>query len=770
MFARWGRFVYRFRWATLIASALLLGLSVVAVLTGANLAGNGGFGANLAAGTAAKLITSEIKDQGTASGSSFELIYSSPTLAANDPAFQTALENSIASLSFDSRVSSVLTPYNVAALQRSAFISRDTHEALVVVELKDGSLKAQPYIDQVTGEVHQGPLHMVVTGQVPINVAFNKTLENDLQQAEYIALPITLLLLVLIFAAFIAALLPLSVGVLAIVGGLGGTLFLAHFTDVSQYAINIVTLIGLGVAIDYSLFIVNRYRDEFAAGATREEAIAIAMSTAGRAITFSGITVAIGLSAMLFFQGTFLASMGAAGAIVVGIAVLYGLTFLPALLSVMGGAVNYRILSSLLGAWGVRPTWWPSHQRQEGGGVWHAMAVWVMRRPFFVLVPALVLLVIAGTPFLQLRLANGDVDQLPPSNVARQGYDTLVKDFPGQDQTSIEAVVYYPDSSPLTAEHVGDVYDLSRRFASLPNVLRVDSIVNIDPSLSRADYQRLLSGPQSSLPPALQQAVTIGSGSHIVLLNVVTNKQYTSDDARNILKAVRAEHVAGGQVLATGGTAFDLDIVNFILDRTPTAIGSVILVTYIVLFLLTGSVVLPLKAVLTNLFSISASFGAMVWIFQQGHLSQLLGFTAQSIDPSIPVILFSIVFGMSMDYEVLLISRIQEEYRRTGDNQAGVAMGLEKSGRLITGAAAIMCVVFLAFGLASVVIIKAIGIGLAIAIAIDATIVRILIVPSVMRILGRANWWAPRPLSWLHRRIGAGEAESPAVVPVPVRG
>jgi RND superfamily putative drug exporter len=194
----------------------------------------------------------------------------------------------------------------------------------------------------------------------------------------------------------------------------------------------------------------------------------------------------------------------------------------------------------------------------------------------------------------------------------------------------------------------------------------------------------------------------------------------------------------------------------------------VILVTYIVLFLLTGSVVLPLKAVLTNLFSISASFGALVWIFQEGHLSQQLGFTAQSIDPSVPVILFSIVFGMSMDYEVLLISRIQEEYKRTGDNQACVAMGLEKSGRLITGAAAIMVAVFLAFGLSNFVIIKAIGIGLAVAIAVDATIVRILIVPSVMRILGRANWWAPRPLARLHRRIGAGESRP--VVSVPAGG
>jgi len=243
---------------------------------------------------------------------------------------------------------------------------------------------------------------------------------------------------------------------------------------------------------------------------------------------------------------------------------------------------------------------------------------------------------------------------------------------------------------------------------------------------------------------------------------VVTNKDYTSEDARNLLRDVRAESVPDGQVLATGSTAFDLDVVDFIVQRTPVAVGAVVLVTYIVLFMLTGSVVLPLKAVITNLASISASFGALVFVFQQGHFSDLLGFTPQSIDPSIPVILFSIVFGMSMDYEVLLISRIQEEYRRTGDNQRGVALGLEKSGRLITGAAAIMVTVFFAFALAQVVIIKSIGVGLAIAIAIDATIVRILIVPSVMRILGRANWWAPRPLRWLHDRMGTDEIARPS--------
>ncbi len=752
MFDRWGRFVYRRRWATLVVSALLLALSVVAILSGATLAGNGGFGANLAAGKAAKLITAEIQPQHTTTGSSMTLLFSSLTLAATDAAFQNAVETGLARLSADPRVTGVRTPYNVPAIEAPGFISKDSHQALVVVDFKDNSIKAQTYYNQVVAEVHPGNLHVVATGQVPINDAFNTTLEQDLKRAEFVALPGTLLLLVLIFASLVAALLPLGVGVLAIVGGVGGTLFLARFTDVSQYAINVVTLIGLGVAIDYSLFIVNRFRDELDAGASREDAIAISMSTAGRAITFSGVTVAIGLSAMLFFQGTFLASMGAAGAIVVGIAVFYGLTFLPALLSVMGSGVD-RLKVPFV-----------SVRREAGTGAWHSMALWVMRRPVLVLVPALVLLVLAGTPFLQLRLANGDVDQLPPSNLARQGYDTLIKNFPGQDQTTIEAVVYYPNDTPLTTDHIGAIYDLSRRLQSLPNVLRVDSIVTVDPSLGKADYERIYTGPTSAMPAQLQQALTVGAGQHLVIMGVVTNKQYTSEDARAIVTAVRAEHVPDGQVLATGDTAFDIDIVNFILQRTPVAVVTVIAITYVVLFLLTGSVILPLKAVLTNLFSISASFGAMVWVFQEGHLSQLLGFTPQSIDPSIPVILFSIVFGMSMDYEVLLISRIQEEYRRTGDNQAGVAMGLEKSGRLITGAAAIMCAVFLAFGMASVVIIKAIGIGLAIAIAVDATIVRILIVPSVMRILGKMNWWAPRPLSWLHSRIGAGE-----VRPLPQR-
>ena len=746
MFAAWGRFVYRWRWATLVLSAVLLGLSVAGLLTGGTLTTGNFLQSGLEAARAQRLINQQLSS-GQPSGASFLLIFTSTDRSATDPTFRAEVESALAPIQNDSRVTAVLTPYNAptpAAAQ--SLVSKDSHEALVRVNIKATGNQAVTDYAELRSQVHASGLTVTGTGQVPINHAFNTTLESDLQRAETVSLPVALILLLIIFGSAVAAGLPLGVGVLTIVAGLAGTFLLSRVTDVSQYALNVVTLIGLGIAIDYSLFIVNRYRDELAAGASREDAMAKTMATAGRAITFSGLTVAIGLSAMLFYQGIFLASMGAAGAIVVACAVFYGLTFLPALLAVLGPRVNLLQLPLL----GRRPV--------PGRGFWHGIASWVMRRPVLVLAPTLGFLVLMGTPFLHLRLANGDVDQLPPRLEARQGYDNLVKSFPGQDQTNFTVVVHYTAGSPLTSQRVGDQYDLSSRIAAIPGVLRVNSLYSSNPALGRADYQRLYAGDPSQLPPDARQSVGQAVGKNVVLMTAVSNQPASSDGARDILKAIRAEHVSdGGEILVTGQTAFDVDVINYIVGRTPIAVGFVILVTYLVLFLLTGSVVLPLKAVVLNLLSISASFGALVWIFQDGHLSGLLGFTPQSIDPSVPVILFAIVFGMSMDYEVLLVSRIQEEHLRTNNNARAVADGLWRSGRLITGAAAIMIAVFGAFGLAEVVLIKSIGLGLAIAVAIDATVVRALIVPAVMRILGDYNWWAPRILRRLHNRVGLGE-------------
>jgi RND superfamily putative drug exporter len=747
MFAGWGRFVYRFRWPVLLVSVILLGVSIFGVLRGGNfVSGNSSLKSSLEAARANRLINDELSPTGSSGGSGFLLIFKSNDRMADDASFRSDVEAALAPIRDDARVTDIITPYNAKTKEEAAaFISKDQHMVLASIDIKsEGNQAADDYAD-LRAKVHSTTLSITGTGQVPINHAFNSTLERDLNRAETVSLPITLLLLLIIFATVVAASLPLGVGVFTILGGVAGTFALSRITDVSQYALNIVTLIGLAVAIDYSLFVVNRFRDELALGKSREEAIARTLATAGRAITFSGIAVAVGLSAMLFYSGTFLTSLGQAGTIVVATAILYGLTFLPALLALLGPRVN-RLRIPILGR---RPV--------SGRGLWHRLATWVMRRPILVLVPTLAFLLLAGSPFLHLRLANADVDQLPPRVEARQGYDTLVKSFPGQDQTSFTIVLNYPDGNPLTADRVGDQYDLAQGLATIPNVIRVQSMFTGDQSLSRSDWQRLLSGDRSQLPAPLQQAL-VSVGKHIVLMSAVSNQPASSDPAREILRQIRSEHVGNsGQLLVTGQTAFDVDIIDYILSRTPIAVAFVILVTYIVLFLLTGSIVLPLKAVILNLMSISASFGALVWIFQDGHLSRQLNFTPQSIDPTIPVILFAIVFGMSMDYEVLLVSRIHEEYLRTGDNVHAVAEGLERSGRLITGAAAIMVAVFLAFGLADVLIIKSIGLGLAIAVALDATIVRALIVPSVMRLLGHYNWWAPGPLQGLQRRAALAE-------------
>jgi RND superfamily putative drug exporter len=581
--------------------------------------------------------------------------------------------------------------------------------------------------------------------------------------------------------------------VLAVLGGVAGTFALSRVTDVSQYALNVVTLIGLGVAIDYSLFVVNRFREELRKpGMTVEAAIARSMATAGRAITFSGLTVAIGLSGMLFYEGTFLSSMGLAGAVVVAFAVLYGLTFLPALLCVLGPRVD-RLRVPIPRA------------RGEGRGFWHGLSTWVMRRPILVLLPVLAGILITASPFLRIEMANGDVTMLPKHAESRRGYDLLVAEFPEYDKNQVTVVVR-TDGDPLEPARIQPLYDFHQRLKALPDVLSVESpfglnarstgliavLCQLPPSvaapqcppgvdaasgeLTAAAYAQIYSpAAREQLPAPLRAAVESGLrqsvGERIVVYSVLTAKGKLTDEAQALVRAIRdLAPPAGAEVLVTGLTAFDIDVVEFIVGRTPMAVAWVMAATYIVLFLLLGSVILPLKAVVMNLLSIATSFGALVWIFQEGHFAEQLAFTAAPLDPTLPVILFCTVFGLSMDYEVLLLSRIQEEYVRTGDNTRSVAEGLERSGRLITGAAAIMVGVFGAFALAEVVIIKAIGLGMALAVAIDATLVRALVVPATMRLLGRVNWWAPGPLARLYRRLALGEHDadgSLAAVAVP---
>ncbi len=756
MFAGWGRIVHRFRWPVLVLSVALLVATGHVASQGGSLK-SGGIIETSESGRALKVMRDELPQS---SGSSFSLIFSSKTLKVTDPPFRSDLEAAIKDLAADPRVKSIRTPYETTP-PVSRLISTDGRRGLVLVAVQDDISKAQTYYDEMRSKVRPAALEVIASGNIAITKDFNDILETDLQRAELVSLPLALVLLVLVFATVVAALIPLGVGVLAVLGGVAGTFLLSRVADVSQYALNVVTLIGLGVAIDYSLFIVNRFREELRRGASTEDALARAMTTSGRAIAFSGVTVAIGLSGMLFYEGTFLSSMGQAGAVVVAFAVVYGLTFLPALLSVLGHRVN---------TWRV-----PLPEAGDGRGFWHDLSTWVMRRPILVLVPVLTAILITASPFLSLHMANGDVTMLPKHAESRRGYDLLVSEFAEYDKNQVTVVVRYPSGDPLSAERVAALYAYQQRLAALPDVLTVESPFALDPravgkaSLGAADYQQLYGVPRAQLPPALQAGLKQSVGEHIVVFSVLTARPKLADEAQALVKGIRAlAPPAGTEVLVTGLTAFDIDVVDFIVSRTPLAVGWVMVATYVVLFLLLGSVVLPLKAVVMNLLSISTSFGAMVWIFQQGHLSEQLGFTASPLDPTLPVILFCIVFGLSMDYEVLLLSRIQEEYERTGDNTRAVAEGLERSGRLITGAAAIMVGVFGAFALAEVVIIKAIGFGMALAVAIDATLVRALVVPATMRLLGRVNWWAPGPLARLYRRLALGERDVAGMAPIAV--
>jgi RND superfamily putative drug exporter len=430
----------------------------------------------------------------------------------------------------------------------------------------------------------------------------------------------------------------------------------------------------------------------------------------------------------MLFYGNVFSSLGITGGAVVAIAVFYALTFLPALLAVLGPRVNRWRL--------------PFPRRRSERRVWHDIAMGVMRRPILVLIPTVAFILLAGSPFLSMRLAAQEANALPPNQESRRGLEILQREFPGNAEDGILVLAQFPDGQPMSPPHVRALYDLGRKLAQLPHVTGVH--------LGRVDYQQLSAGP----PAAIE---TLPVGAHVAVLKVTVAKPPQSDPARAAVRAIRQQRLEGGRLLVTGGTAIDLDSVDFTIRRTPPAVAFVTMVTYLVLFLLLGSVLLPLKAVVMNLLSLSASFGAMVWIFQQGHLSAQLNFTPASIDPVLPVLLFSIVFGLSMDYEVFLLSRIQEEYRRSGDNRRAVAEGLERSGRLVTGAAAIMVAIFSAFALGDVLVVKSVGLAMAIAVAIDASLVRALIVPATMRLLGGLNWWAPRPLARFHRRLGLSE-------------
>jgi RND superfamily putative drug exporter len=550
---------------------------------------------------------------------------------------------------------------------------------------------------------------VLVGGEGSANQEFQDQAQKDLERGERLALPVMLLLLLVVFRGITAAVTPLLVAVVSIAGALLILLGISEVTDISVYSVNVITMLGLGLSVDYSLLVISRFREERAAGQELPAAIERTLATAGRTVTFSGLTVAAAMCGLLVFAEPFLRSLAWGGIGVVLVAMVAAVTLVPA----------------LLGLWGrrIRPG------RAAGGsdhGLFYRLSRVVQRAAPAIVVVVAVLLVLLAVPFRHARLENSGLEALPRSSESRQLFDAVDQRFEGGGTDPIVLLIETDPRSPLLAPYL-------RRIATLPGVHSVR--------------------PRQGIPPV------------VTVVDVVPTGSSQGPVATRLVERIRALE-RPFPVGVTGPAAFLVDYRDSLLARLPWAFGLIGLVTFVLLFLMTGSVVVPVKAIVMNVLSLGASFGALVWVFQEGHLSGPLAFDPPGmVDITVPVLIFVFAFGLSMDYEVFLLSRIKEAWDQTGDNDRAVALGLQRTGRIVTSAAMLIVVVFLGFAAGELLTIKEIGIGMAIAVILDATVVRMLLVPATMKLVGRWNWWAPPAMRRLHQRFGLLE-EVPAASPV----
>ncbi len=531
----------------------------------------------------------------------------------------------------------------------------------------------------------------------------------------------------MVFGGLVAAGLPLFVAVIAVLGTLFALFLISLVTDVSIYSINLTTALGLGLAIDYSLFIVNRFREQLRAGMTPQDAVVRTVETAGRTVAFSALTVAASLSALLVFPLYFLRSFAYAGSSVVVIAALGAVISLPALLAVTGKRVDSLRV-------------WRRAPKEVGTGFWHRLAMAVMRRPVVVGLAAIAVLVVLGSPFLRVNFGLSGAEALPKTAPSRAVSESLLHDFSGDNGNTFAVVIDGIGDPNRQAAAIGT---LAASVSALPGVSRVDTLTG--------DYQ----GGHLAAPPSAGNASF--SRPRGTWLTVVPSVDQLSNPGQRLIARIR--HLPAPFPFGVEGQGATLiDTKAAILSRIPYAFGIIAAITFVLLFLVFNSLLVPIKAIALNLLSLTATFGAMVWIFQDGHLSGVLDFTATgSLNVTMPILMFCIAFGLSMDYEVFLLSRIKEEHDATGDNTHSVAVGLERTGRIVTAAAALLAVTFLAFGTSGISFIKMFGLGLALAVVMDATVIRGVLVPAFMRLAGEANWWAPAWMGRIHDRIGITE-------------
>lgn len=619
-----------------------------------------------------------------------------------------------------------------------ALRSKDGREAMVLAHVKGDDTErdenAQSVIDAYTGP-YKDALTVRAGGAAAVTSEMGTQSGEDLVLAESIAIPLTLVLLLIVFGSAVAALLPLVIGIIAIAGTFAELFVLGSVTDVSVFAVNLTTALGLGLGIDYALLMISRFREQLATGASVDDAVRRTVSTAGRTVAFSAATVAAALAALLVFPQYFLRSFGYAGVGVVAIAAFSTLFVMPALFVVLGHRVNSG-----------RMPWAKPGRSRSRAPMWGRLAGTVMRRPALTALPVLAVLLVAASPLLGITFGTPDERVLPENAESRRVSSVLQEKFNGNDDAALHVVI---DASVSKAPLESYAAELS----GLKGVVRVETSTG-----TYADGGSTSAGPGSTAlgRPDAQQ------------VNVVSALSPKSDEAQSLVGEVRAVAPPAGARPLVGGTDAELvDSKHSIASRLPIAVGMVALTTFLLLFLFTGSVVQPLRALVLNVISLGATLGVMTWIFQDGNLSSVFGFTAQPMEVSMTVLMFCIAFGLSMDYEVFVTSRIKELHDLGEDNESAVTNGLGHTGRIVSAAACLLAVSFFAFGTAKLSFMQMFGLGSGLAILIDAVAVRGILVPAAMRLLGRSAWYAPGFLRKVHGRFGLSEG-GPAAAPEPV--
>jgi RND superfamily putative drug exporter len=636
--------------------------------------------------------------------------------------------------------------------------SKDGQRALILARIGGNEDQRKSTLLSIFPRIHgnHGGLAFKPGGQPAVEREVTARSEQDLHRMELLATPVVAVILLFVFGSLVASLLPLVIGLTAIVGTLVALRTLTLFTDVSMYSLNIATALSLGLAIDYGLFIVTRYREELDAGAEVPSAVATAMSTAGRTVLFSALTVALSLSSLLVFPLYYLRSFAYAGIAVVCFAALSAVVVLPAVLMMLGHRVDrWDVVRGLAVLRRPSTGRHRAHQHRKprltaltggrlsrsGVGRWHALALFVMRRPVPLILAGGALLIVLGSPFLGVRYALPDETSLPKHSESHQVVQLLRNEF---RQLPTDSMYIVSADRRLTA-------DATREYAE--TVSRIPGVTQVASSAGTFARNVLL------VPPTPQSAA-IFNGANASWFGVALQGDPQGTSAGGVVAAVRS--LDAPSPMLVGGVAAHLVDTKRTLGRAlPTALAIVALSTIVLLFLFTGSVLIPIKAVLLNMLSLTATFGAAVWIFQDGNLRWLLGDfqTNGAVELTTPILLFAVAFGLAMDYELFLLSRIKEEYLRLRNNAAAVAAGLEKTGRLVTYAALLFVIVMVTFATSELSVLKLVGVGLGLAVFMDATLVRAILVPAVMRLAGAANWWAPAPLRAVHQRLGLREGD-----------